>query len=75
MGSGLAGLHPRSVLLGEGFRTLRNWLTVGGAVPPGKSNKTQKIKDMVDTKTTTQEQSGTHCGLCGREINLCYMKP
>lgn len=35
MGSELAGLHMTVMLKGESFRISRNWLGLGGTVPPG----------------------------------------
>lgn len=35
VGSGLLALHWKSVLMGELFTIYRNWLTLGGAAPPG----------------------------------------
>lgn len=35
VGPGLVGLHLESVLTDKAFVTSRNWLALGGAVPPG----------------------------------------
>lgn len=43
MGSGWAGLRRKDTLTGESFAASRNWLTLGGAVPP-RSAKPHPIK-------------------------------
>lgn len=38
VGSGLAGLHLKNSLTGDLFTTIsRNWLTLGGPVPPASA--------------------------------------
>ena len=43
VGSGLVGLHIQGLLAGGSFTISRNWLTLGGAVPP-RSARTQDAK-------------------------------
>lgn len=69
MGSGVVGLHLKSMLLSKWFTISRKWLILGGAVPPGsgsprcQSIPIQKIKDMVkivcEKERETEPESGS----------------
>lgn len=56
--SGLIGLHLKIALVDELFTISRNWLTLGGTVPPGsarprsRSIRIQKTKDPINTHSS-----------------------
>lgn len=46
MGAGLVGLFIKGLLEGKSFTVFRNWLTLGGAIPP-QSAKPQDVKESI----------------------------
>ena len=43
MGTGVAGVHMKGMLIEESFTSSRNWLTLAEAIPPG-SARPQDVK-------------------------------